>query len=114
MQIQIVTFHGPRGPEALAASRRAGEERIAPLIAAHPTLREALLGGVRAVGPDGAEVVVEFARDASALDELSHLVMTSELLPGEDPALLPGPDRVERYSVADLFGPLADKLGGWS
>jgi len=28
--------------------------------------------------------------------------MTSELLAGEDPALLPGPSRTERYVVQDV------------
>ena len=27
------------------------------------------------------------------------MIMGTELLPGEDPALLPGPDRIERYQV---------------
>jgi hypothetical protein len=28
--------------------------------------------------------------------------MNTELLPGEDPALLPGPDRLELYPVIDV------------
>ena len=28
--------------------------------------------------------------------------MATELLPGEDPALLPGPDRIELYPVLDV------------
>ena len=110
MHAQIMIFEGPRSAEAVEASVRAGRERIEPLVQAHPGLRDRLVGGVRAVGPDGAEYIVELALDAAALDELGRLVRTSELLPGEDPALLPGPDRVVRCATVDAFGPLADLL----
>ena len=110
MHVQIMLFDGPRSDAAVQASERAGRERIDPLVASHPDLRHRLLGGVRAVGPDGAECVVVLADDEDALDTLERLVMTSELLPGEDPALLTGPDRVHRYSSTHLFGPLADLL----
>ena len=33
------------------------------------------------------------------LDKAVEVVLATELLPGEDPALLPGPDRFERYQV---------------
>jgi hypothetical protein len=112
MYVQIMTFDGPRSAALVAASRRAARERIAPLIEADPELRTGLLGGLRAVGPDGAECVVELARDASALDTLAQVVMSSELLPGEDPALLPGPSRVDRYVISDVFGPLSELLAG--
>ena len=39
---------------------------------------------------------------AESLDKAVQLIMTSELLPGEDPALLPGPSRAERYLVQDV------------
>lgn len=110
MHVQIMLWEGPRSAAAVEASARAGRERIAPLIDAHPELRERLLGGFRAVGSDGVELVVELARDEAALDELGRLVMTSELVPGEDPALLRGPDRIQRYSSSDAFGRLADLL----
>ena len=112
MHVQIMLWDAPRSDEAVQASARAGRERIAPLVAAHPELRDRLLGGLRAVGPDGAECVIEIAHDDAALDLLGQLVMTSELLPGEDPALLTGPDRIQRYVTADVFGQLADILSG--
>jgi hypothetical protein len=110
MHVQIMIFDGPRSEAAVEASERAGRERIDPLVSSHPELRHRLLGGVRAVGPDGAECVVVLADDADALDLMAQVVMTSELLPGEDPALLTGPDRVLRYTSADVFGPLAGLL----
>ncbi|MDN5797650.1 MAG: hypothetical protein L0H79_18155 [Intrasporangium sp.] len=112
MHVQLVWFDGPRSDEAVEASRRAGSERLMPLIESHPDLRTGLLGGVRAVGPDGAECAVVLARDAAALDTLESLVMSSELLPGEDPAMLTGPDRVARYVASDVFGRLADLVTG--
>jgi hypothetical protein len=112
MNVEIMTFDGPRSGDALEASQRAGRERIAPLIAANPELRTRLIGGFRGLGPDCAECVVVLAHDASALDELERVVTTSELLPGEDPALLPGPSRVDRYVASDVFGWLSKMLAG--
>ncbi len=96
MFLQVITFDGPRSDELVEASARAGRDRISPLIAADPELSARLLGSLRAVAPNGAECVVSLARDAQAFDVLRDRVMSSELLPGEDARLLPGPDRVER------------------
>ncbi|HEY9493432.1 MAG TPA: hypothetical protein VIR15_01150 [Intrasporangium sp.] len=112
MHIQIISFDGPRSSEVVEASSRAGRDRIAPLIEADPDLRAQLLGGFRGVGPDGAECVVILARDAAALDSLERLVVTSELLPGEDPTLLHRPSRVDRYDTSESFGHLAELLAG--
>ena len=112
MHVQVMMFDGPRSAEAVAAADRAGRERITPLVDAHPALREGLLGGLRCVAPDGAECVVVLARDEAALDTLGRVVLSSELLPGEDPALLTGPDRVLRFTSTDAFGPLAGLLAG--
>ena len=112
MHVQIITFDGPRSPDIIAAANRAGRERIEPLIEANPELRDRLLGGFRALQPDGAECVVVLAKDASALDDLDRLVMTSELLPGEDPALLPRPSRVDRFERSEAFGLFAELLAG--
>lgn len=110
MFVQITSFDGPRGRDLIEASERAGRDRIAPLVEANPRLREGLFGGFRALAPDGAECFVTLARDAESLDLLGQVVMTSELLPGEDPALLPGPDRVVRYEVDVLVGRLGHLL----
>lgn len=112
MFVQITTFDGPRGHDLVEASERAGRDRIAPLIEANPSLREGLIGGFRALAADGAECFVALARDSESLDLLGQVVMTSELLPGEDPALLPGPDGFARYEVAGIFGRLGQLLQG--
>jgi hypothetical protein len=110
MFIQITTFDGPRGRDLVEASERAGRDRVAPLVEANPRLRQGLIGGLRALAPDGAECFVALAHDAESLDLLGQVVMTSELLPGEDPALLPGPDGSTRYEVAGLVGRLGQLL----
>ncbi len=108
MHLQIVSFDGPRSPEQVAANERAGRERIAPLIDADPELRARLFAGYHCVGDDGAEVTVTIAADEAAFDTMKHLIMTSELLPGEDPALLTGPSRVQRFVVQGAFGAAAN------
>ena len=53
--------------------------------------------------PDGAQLTVLVMHSPQGLDLVRELVMSSELLPGEDPALLTGPDSVEMYPVVDVF-----------
>jgi len=48
---------------------------------------------------DGSEVVVSFAETEQALIDAQKAIMATELLPGERPELLEGPDRVEIYPV---------------
>jgi hypothetical protein len=43
--------------------------------------------------------VLGAATDARHFAEISRRIMSTELLPGEDPALLTGPDRIETYAV---------------
>lgn len=112
MFVQVAMFDGPRSPAMVEASTRAARDRIAPLVQSDPDLRSGLLGSVRAIASDGAECIVLFAESAAALDRVRHLVTTSELLPGEDPSLLPGPSRIVRYESAEAFGRLAELLAG--
>jgi hypothetical protein len=52
--------------------------------------------------PDGSEVIISVTRYEAGLARAQQVVMSSELLPGEDPAQLPGPDRIEVYQVREL------------
>jgi len=100
MYAQLTYFDGPRTPEQLAAADFAAKSRIIPAITAVP-------GHVKSYllrRPDGTEVVVSIAESEQALIEGQKAIMGSQLLPGEDPALLPGPDRVELYPVLDVVG----------
>jgi hypothetical protein len=99
---QLTMFEGPRSPELVAASERAGRERIDPLLDAHPDLQDDLVARYVLSQPNGGSAVLVVSRTENALDKAIELIMTSELLPGEDPALLPGPTRVERYLVQDV------------
>ena len=49
---------------------------------------------------DGGEVVIVIAQSAEMLAHGREVIMSTELLPGEDPALLREPDRVEVLEVA--------------
>lgn len=99
MYAQLIYFDKPRGPEQLAAADFAVEHRIKPAAAAVP-------GNIRTYvlrRPDGAEVVVSIAESEQVLIDTQKAIMSTTLLPGEDPALLTGADRVELYPVHDVF-----------
>jgi hypothetical protein len=95
MYAQLTYFDGPRTPEQLAADDFAARERILPALSklGHP-VRLYLLRR-----HDGSEIVVLIADSEQALLDAQKAIMSTGLLPGEDPALLPGPDRIELYPV---------------
>ena len=98
MHAQLTYFDGPRTPEQVAAADFAGRERIQP--------------AVRKLGhqfrvyqlrrDDGSEIVVTIAGSEQDLLDAQQAIMSTELLPGEDQALLPGPDRIELYPVLEV------------
>lgn len=91
-------FDGPLSPARLAAGRFGYQARIAPALAAVPGL-------VRAVQlwqpTAGAVCVITVAVDLAALEAVGRAVNSTELLPGEEPALLTGPDRFEIHRVRE-------------
>ena len=101
MYAQLTMFDGPRSPELITAAERAANERIRPLLDSNPELRDDLVVHYDLRQPDGGQAMVTISRTEATLDKMIELIMTSELLPGEDPDLLPGPSRVERYQVAE-------------
>lgn len=98
--LQLLSFDGPRDAEWSAAFERAGEHRIWPAVRDVPGIVE-FLGARR---PDGGRVAVTAAESVEALEEAAKVVLSTELLPGEDPADLTGPDSlaVLRLLHADL------------
>ncbi|GAD83071.1 hypothetical protein [Nocardia asteroides] len=95
MYAHLVWFDRPRTAAELAAADFASANRIAPALATVP----GLLDYYELRRPDGSGVVIGFGESEAALDAVRAAILATELLPGEDPALLPGPDRVEIYPV---------------
>ena len=98
---RLMYFDGPRAPEQAAAEDLAGRQRI------WPTIRNlsGLVGTYVLRGADLGSVVITLTTSAETLDATARAVMSTELLPGEDPALLPGPDRIEIHHVTGYHLP---------
>jgi hypothetical protein len=99
MYAQVLHFDGPRSPELIEAAARAYRERVEPAIRSRPELWDDMVAMYELRQPDGSQVSVVIVRSEGTLQAAEDVIMSTELLPGEDPALLPGPDRVERYEV---------------
>lgn len=97
----LVCFDGPVSDPVHAAARRAGAERIAPRMADH----EGLVRSMALWQPERrGMIVIMTAVSVEALESAQQAVMSSTLLPDEDPALLPGPDHVDIYRVRSTAG----------
>ena len=103
MFANVVSFDGPRSAELIAADDHGGQNRIMPTLAADPEVSANFRGLWVLRRPDGGQIVLTLAEDSETLDRVGMLINTTELLPDEDPALLPGPDRVERYEVVYAY-----------
>ena len=98
--MQIVEFSGPRSEEWVAAEQRAAAGRLGPATEGIPGIVSVL----RMRAADHAYLVAVLAESMDVFDAASQAIMSTELLPGEDPALLSGPDRISFYRLvhADL------------
>ncbi len=92
---QVTWFDGPRSAAQLDAMRRAGEERIRPAVEGVPGRATTY---VLCHPEDSAIVLITLATSTDALNRIANAALSTSLLPGEDPALLTGPDRIEIYS----------------
>jgi hypothetical protein len=99
MYAQLLHFDGPRSPELIAAAERAGRERVTPAILADPQVAADHVCTYVLRRPDGGETVLTITNTEVMLERARDIIMSTELLPGEDPAMLPGPDRVEWLPV---------------
>lgn len=93
---QVTWFDGPRSAAQVEAMNRAGEERIGPVLEQVPGF---VTTYVLTHPEDSGAVLVSLATSTDALEAMTDAVFSTPLLPGEDPALLTGPDRVEVYRV---------------
>jgi hypothetical protein len=98
--MQVVEFHGGRTEEGVAGEDRAAAGRLGPATDGI----DGIVTVIRMRAADHACLVVVLAESMAALEAATQAVMATELLPGEDPALLRGPDRVRCYRLvhADL------------
>jgi hypothetical protein len=98
MYAQLTYFDGPRTPEQLAAADFADRERVMPVLSKLGHSFRAY----RLRRDDGAEIVVVIADSEQVLLDAQKAIMSTGLLPGENLALLPGPDRIELYAVTEV------------
>lgn len=106
MKAIVITFNGPRSAELIEAADRAGRDRLGPTVLAHPRMREEFVNMCVLRQPSGHEQIVVTVRSEAGLGLLHDLVTSSELLPGENVSLLPGPDSVEIFDVVAATGTL--------
>jgi hypothetical protein len=85
--LQLTTFAG-RSPEWCAAFDRSSEERIWPAVRDLP----GLVGTLLASTSDGDRVVLTLAESVETLEAGAAAILSTELLPWEEPEHLTGPD----------------------
>ncbi len=102
MYAQLTYFDGPRDDAQVAAFERADFDRIAPAIAADPSTAGGLVANFILRAKDGGQVYVTVVDSEETLRKGVDVIMSTELLPGEDPALLSGPDRVEFFTLVGM------------
>lgn len=87
----IVYFDGPRPQAEADAIERANRERIAPAVREIPGNLGAFVGR----NAEGSFVVLALTTSLQAIEDSQRAIMSTDLLPGEDPAHLTGPTRVQ-------------------
>ena len=92
---RLLYFDGPLAPEQIAAADFGGRQRIWPAICDI----DGMVGMSLLRARDLGYVVITYATSVETLDDAGRAVMATDLLPGEDLALLPGPDRMEIHHV---------------
>ena len=102
--MQVVEFFGPRTEEWVAAEQRASTGRLG-----QATLGiNGVVSVMRLRAADNAYLVVILAESMDVFDAAQQAIMSTELLPGEDPALLTGPDRISFYRLVHADLPITE------
>jgi hypothetical protein len=105
---RMIYFDGPRAVEQVAAEERAGRERIWPAV----RNLDGLVGLYVPRADDRGSIVIALSTSVDALDASARAAMSTELLPGEDPALLGGPDGIEIHHVTECQLPATEQVAG--
>jgi len=100
---QVFWINGTGNPAVADAAERDGRERIDPAIRDV----EGLVGTLAFRSADHRILVVGTATSLETHTEVGNRIMRTPLLPGEDPALLPGYDRRELGRVVRADVPRA-------
>lgn len=102
----LTEFDGPRDAEQQAADRRSSRERVWPAASQVP----GTIGALSLRAADGALAVVALADSPATLEAANQTILSTPLLPGEDPARLGGPDRQSVFRITErgLSALLAD------
>jgi hypothetical protein len=102
--MQIVEFAGPRTDEWVAAENRASTGRL------WPATRNiaGVVSVVRLRAADNGYLVVILAEGMTAFEEATQAIMSTELLPDENPDLLGPPDSVTFYRLVHADLPLME------
>ncbi|WP_395108682.1 hypothetical protein [Actinomadura sp. SCN-SB] len=97
----IVYFDGAHDDDWIASARYAHDKRIVPVMRRVP----GMIGGFALWSPDQRDgAVFTLAVSLEALARAEKAVNSTELLPGENPALLTGPDRAVVHRVSGYVG----------
>ena len=102
--MQVVEFSGPRTEKWVAAEQRAATDRLGPATEGI----DGVVSVTRMRAADNAYIVVVLADSMDVFDAASQMIMSTELLPGEDPELLSGPDRVSFYRLVHADLPITE------
>ena len=99
--LQLTGFAGPRSEVQVHADELSGK-RVSAALADLP----GLCGAVACYGEQNAHLVVSFADSPDTFAACLSRIMSTQLGPDEDPALLTGPDRVRIAAVVAGSGPI--------
>ena len=102
--MQVVEFSGPRTEEWVAAEQRASTGRLGPATDGI----DGIVSVTRMRAADNAYTVVILAESMDVFDAAAKAIMSTELLPGEDPELLSGPDRISFYRLVHADLPITE------
>ncbi len=103
--MQVVEFSGPRTEEWVAAEQRAATDRLGPATEGI----DGIVSVTRMRATDNAYLVVVLAESMDVFDAASQVIMSTELLPDEDPAFLGGPDRISFYRLVHADLPITER-----